>query len=399
MATENYEKMDPESIYLMEMRENSKRTHESEEEEPEDEFLWDNHKENVRPLKRGRNVKILNESLKSHHHLPLKQSLLLTRRKFIEAIDEYVGDDPLKPWLRCIKWVEQAFPAGGDSSGLLVIYEECVRTFWHDDRYRDDHRYLRIWLQYAENCADAEVIYRFLDANKIGQSHSAYYISYALHMESKHKIKTANQIFNQALSINARPHDKLEAAYRKFLARTMARTKATTDEDETENILSVRGFGTVLSEGENRRNQMRVSEISRKSNKNNRDERLPLSVYKDKNMENSDYRLDLSKGESKSWDSLATHKDRNKENTAIPAKWTSYKVMQRPGSRLGRVTTPAIEVFVDEECERGRLQQTADPQNGSNLLLKERDEDNINRETEMLKENPLRNFPASSLPR
>lgn len=80
MATENYEKMDPESKYLMEMRENSKRTHESEEEEPEDEFLWDNQKENVRPLKKGRNVKLLNESLKSHYHLPLKQSLLLTRR-------------------------------------------------------------------------------------------------------------------------------------------------------------------------------------------------------------------------------------------------------------------------------------------------------------------------------
>ena len=60
---------------------------------------------------------------------------------------------------------------------------------------------------------------------------------------------------------------------------------------------------------------------------NFRDERIPLSVYKDKNMENnSDYGLDLSKGESKSWDTLATHKDRNKENKAIPAKWTSYKV-------------------------------------------------------------------------
>lgn len=26
------------------------------------------------------------------------------------------------------------------------------------------------------------------------------------------------------------------------------------------------------------------------------------------------------------------------------------KVLERPGSRLGRVVTPAIEVFVDEEC-------------------------------------------------
>ena len=53
----------------------------------------------------------------------------------------------------------------------------------------------------AENCSDAEVIYRFLEANKIGQSHASYYIAYALLMEAKHKIKTANDIFNHGLSM------------------------------------------------------------------------------------------------------------------------------------------------------------------------------------------------------
>ena len=94
---------------------------------------------------------------------------------------------------------------------------------------------------------------------------------------------------------------------------------------------------------------------------------------------NSGYQVDLIKVDSKSYDSLVTQKDRNKENKAILSKWTTYKVcvlsyslkmkgyyismlfnnllhqvMQRPGSRLGRVTTPTVEVFVDEECEQGR---------------------------------------------
>lgn len=50
---------------------------------------------------------------------------------------------------RCIKWVQEAFPPGGDCSGLVVIYEQCVRTFWHEDRYKDDLRYLKVWLEYV----------------------------------------------------------------------------------------------------------------------------------------------------------------------------------------------------------------------------------------------------------
>lgn len=235
--------------------------------DPETEFLcskrktqndWELFKENVKPLKRGRNITILNNALKSHTDNHIKKSLLENRRfspfsisststvlvpsslsvlrysfrKLIEAIDDYKGDDPLQPWLewvlilkrtvdiysssscflffffffsdlrdtypwtanayiehippefpnfwfteltvscisfssiftfwfpcrfykrkptgqRCIKWVQEAYPAGGDFSGLVLIYEHCVRTFWHSDRYKEDLRYLKVWLEYV----------------------------------------------------------------------------------------------------------------------------------------------------------------------------------------------------------------------------------------------------------
>ena len=43
---------------------------------------WELFKENVRPLKRGRNVGLLNQALKSHTDYQLKKSLLDTRRSF-----------------------------------------------------------------------------------------------------------------------------------------------------------------------------------------------------------------------------------------------------------------------------------------------------------------------------
>ncbi|KAK9756604.1 hypothetical protein RND81_01G108700 [Saponaria officinalis] len=392
MATQSLETLDPETRALLQIRLKSQPSDDAD-------FRWDTLKENVRPLKRGRNVKILNDALHSHSNLPLKHSLLITRRKLIEAIDEYRGDDPLLPWLECIKWVQEAFPAGGDSSGLVLMYEQCVRAFWHDDRYKNDHRYLKVWLEYAESCSDAEVIYRFLEANNIGLSHAAYYISYALHLEKKHKIKTANEVFNRGLSINAQPLEKLEAAYRKFIARSMGKSKTATDEDGIEISQPVRSFGTVLSRGENRRRPIDVSDVGKKNIKGNRGERIPLTIFTDTNRENNPgHQADLSKVGLKPWDSLPTHRDRNKENTAIPAKWTSFKVPQRPGSRIAVLATPAIEVFVDQQSSE--LHQTGDEtRNTANLQLKERDEHELKRESELLKENPLRNFPMSSFPR
>ena len=31
----------------------------------------------------------------------------------------------------------------------MVLYEQCVRTFWHDEHYKDDLRFLKVWLEYV----------------------------------------------------------------------------------------------------------------------------------------------------------------------------------------------------------------------------------------------------------
>ncbi|KAH6834702.1 BUB1-related budding uninhibited by benzymidazol [Perilla frutescens var. hirtella] len=376
--------------------------------DPETEFLaskeetgneWELFKENVRPLKRGRNVRLLNHALKSHSHSQIKKSLLQHRRKLIEAIDEYTGEDPLQPWIECIKWVQEAFPPGGDCSGLVMIYEQCVRTFWHDDRYKDDLRYLKVWLEYAENCVDAEVIYNFLEANNIGVTHASFYISYALLMEQKNKNKTANEIFNRGLSMKAEPVEKLTAAYKKFLARSMRQLKAT-DEDLTESQASARSFGTVLTK--QARNQVpESSDIFRKKQKPDRATGSTFSIFKDSgNSSVFGQQPEMSKVDMKPWHSLGARAERNKENNAIPSKWTSTKIPQRPGQRIARPAPgPCIEIFVDEnECTKQNKQDN-EGEKSSVLQLRPGDGKDIKKETELLKENPLRNFPSSALPR
>ncbi|KAF8377968.1 hypothetical protein HHK36_031357 [Tetracentron sinense] len=388
--------------------------------DPETEFLfsnqktgneWELFKENVRPLKRGRNVRLLNTALKAQTDNHLRTSILENRRRLIEAIDEYTGEDPLQPWLEY----------GGFAAKV------------------------------AENCADAEVIFSFLDANSIGQTHSVFYIFYALHMESKNKLKNANDVFNLGMARNAQPREKIEDAYKKFLARSVRRPTKATEEDSTENRLPVRSFGTVLARGDARRHAPENSDLARKKLKLDRAHAAPFSIYKDTNIDITfGHQPESSKIDTKSWHTLGTRAERNKENNAIHSKWTSNKIPQRPGSRTGSATASVcIEVFVDEECadlsivnlgydqperlgiicmdnrceEAWRkfaspsalwknsftldilivdiISQTTASEGGksSTLQLRQGDSQNLKKETQLLRENPLRNFPPNSFPR
>ncbi|KAJ8760399.1 hypothetical protein K2173_015066 [Erythroxylum novogranatense] len=131
---------------------------------------WELFKENVRLLKKCRNVQVLNQTLKSQTNNTLKYSLLYTRSKLINTIDQYEGDDPLLPWLQ----KRITFPPGGDCSGLIVIYEQCVRTFWHSHQYKDNLWYLKVWLEYMRIPSLSFPIFSYY----CHTFHSFYYTSY-----------------------------------------------------------------------------------------------------------------------------------------------------------------------------------------------------------------------------
>ncbi|CAN7137557.1 unnamed protein product [Brassica rapa subsp. narinosa] len=234
-------------------------------------------------------------------------TLINTLRKLIEEIDEYDGEDPLFPWIKCVKWVQEAFPPGGECSGLLVIYEQCVRKFWHSERSMND------LLLYWKSSLLKE------------SEHALYYIDYGLHMEFTSKVKTANEIFNLGISRNAKPVEKLNDVYMKFMVRTMRRSK-----EPKENELPSRSFGTVLSRGDNNNTGRQALGPQAKRTKPNHPSRAPLAVYKN-----------TTSGDQ-------TETDKSKPEFA-------FKAPQKP---IVRAAASSFEVFVDEkECTDERVQK------------------------------------------
>ena len=96
-------------------------------------------------------------------------------RHFWKAIAEYNGPDPLETWhrrahdnsepmtakfldqkhqllhRRFIKWTQETFHTGGHQAELLSLLERCTRSLQSHEQYKNDIRYLRIWIQYVRS--------------------------------------------------------------------------------------------------------------------------------------------------------------------------------------------------------------------------------------------------------
>ncbi|XP_024521383.1 mitotic checkpoint serine/threonine-protein kinase BUB1 [Selaginella moellendorffii] len=144
------------------------------------------------------------------------------RRYFLDAIQSYAGSDPLKPWVACVKWAKSIITsssAPGVRGELCPLLEFCTKAFLDDPRYREDLRYLRIWLRYADCCADPLHIFELLEAKRIGQTHSLFYEAYAMILELRGDITKANQIYELGISRHAQPVEQLEKMHASFLKR------------------------------------------------------------------------------------------------------------------------------------------------------------------------------------
>ena len=50
-------------------------------------------------------------------------------------------------------WTQQHYPAGGPESQLLATLEKCTRSLLPLERYKNDVRYLRAWVQLVRAAA------------------------------------------------------------------------------------------------------------------------------------------------------------------------------------------------------------------------------------------------------
>lgn len=75
--------------------------------------------------------------------------MFLIFREYEEAIETYVGHDPLDNWYNYICWIEQSYPKSGNESGLNEAVSKCILKFEADMRYRQDRRLIKLFIKYV----------------------------------------------------------------------------------------------------------------------------------------------------------------------------------------------------------------------------------------------------------
>nr|CAD7258131.1 unnamed protein product [Timema shepardi] len=114
------------------------------------EFLESQSKENIQPLRQGRVVSQLGTALEAQDNPIVYQELIKEQQRYEVLIRSYEGGDPLQLWVEYVSWVEQCFPQGnGRDSKYPQILEKCLTLFKDDANYKQDLRYVKLWVKYG----------------------------------------------------------------------------------------------------------------------------------------------------------------------------------------------------------------------------------------------------------
>ncbi|KAA1472443.1 hypothetical protein DENSPDRAFT_872196 [Dentipellis sp. KUC8613] len=184
-------------------------------------------KENIQPLASGRRATTLSAVL-STPHAQRESKLAATRNRLrinVEIAMEDEDDDPLEAWCRLVYWTVENYPQGHSAeSGLLELLEEATRVL-KDHRegvFRNDLRYLKLWVLYASYVEKPVVIFRYLLANDIGTAWALFYEEFAIVLERSARRTDADEMYLLGINRQADPLDRLHMKHREFQKRMMS---------------------------------------------------------------------------------------------------------------------------------------------------------------------------------
>ncbi|XP_052789856.1 mitotic checkpoint serine/threonine-protein kinase BUB1-like isoform X2 [Mya arenaria] len=180
---------------------------------------WELSKENVQPIKQGRRMSSLNAGLRGNDEHRIREE----KHVFETELRTYAGDDPIEVWYKYILWAEQTFPKGGSESVLTKLLERCARQFNTDERYKNDERYIYVWMKMADICNDPLEIYKFMYDQSFGCELGCFYEGWACLLEQLGNYKKADAVFQNGLQKNAQPYEQLKAKHEQFQSRVARR--------------------------------------------------------------------------------------------------------------------------------------------------------------------------------
>ena len=317
--------------------------------------IIEDHKENIQSLPSGRSAKALASTLSPLASRPtpplsetqtLNDSIRADFERELQTLDE--SDDPLDIFDRYVKWTLDAYPSAQatSQSQLLPLLERATKTFLSSQHYKDDPRYLKLWLHYIRLFSDApRETYAFLARHNIGGSLALYYEEFAAWLEGAGRWNQAEEVYQLGLDTQARPRERLARKFGEFEKRKAEKGQIT-DEPSSPALPTTRPalaekvdpFAALASDETSADPQARDRREAMGTTK--KPARQKLAVFSDA----GEPERTGSREGPRGWESIQSLGERKKENTMEAKPWVGETM--KGGRR--NVGVPKMMVFKDE---------------------------------------------------
>ncbi|KAL8757743.1 MAG: hypothetical protein Q9199_001996 [Rusavskia elegans] len=320
--------------------------------------IIETHKENIQSLPGGRSAKALASayaplSLGSKFASPgdtrnLNDAIRQEYEEEILAIAD--SDDPLDIYDRYVKWTLNAYPSAQATpeSQLRPLLERATKAFQTVAHYKNDPRYLKLWLNYIRFFSDApRETFAYLARHSIGEGLALFYEEFAVWLEGAGRWTQAEEVYKLGIEREARPTERLVRKFGEFQHRFESRPQDA-DEPSSPALPTVRpalaakvdpfALSTPRPADPQvpRSNGIAGSSITRGG-------RQKLAIFSDADAPATDSKSPFG-GATKGWDNIGSISERRKENVMEARPWTGETL--KAGKKLNG--PPKMMIFKDE---------------------------------------------------
>jgi len=319
--------------------------------------IIEDHKENIQALPSGRSAKKLAELFSPSPLQPQLTPSPLDSKDVNDAIRaefeaELVAvsesDDPLDIYDRYVRWTLEAYPSAQATpqSQLHTLLERATKAFVGAAQYKNDPRYVKLWLQYIGFFSDApREAFVFLSRHAIGETLALFYEEYAAWLEGAGRWAQAEEVYKLGIEREARPAARLLRKFGEFEQRRAQQA----DQDEGPSspalpmvrpALAAKVDPFAAAAPHDPQAPRQTSGIGGPSSK---PARSKMTIFSDADAAPAAPAVSSRGPESKGWDSIGSLADRKKENVMEPKPWAG-ETLKAGGKKS---SGPRLAVFRD----------------------------------------------------
>lgn len=266
----------------------------------------------------------------------------------IEALAE--SDDPLDVYDRYVRWTMDTFPSAQATpeSQLHTLLERATNAFVSSSQYKNDPRYLKLWLHYINFFSDSpREIFVFLSRHAIGETLALYYEEYAGWLEGAGRRAQAEEVYKMGIEREARPTSRLLRKFGEFEQRREQHADSP-DGPSSPALPVVRpALGVKVDSFAAAAAAVRDPQAPRQpaiGGMSSKPARSKMAIFSDADA--APVAAPAFSSTSKGWDNIGSLASRKKENTVEAKSWVG-ETLKAGGKKS---TAPKMQVFRDTVC-------------------------------------------------